>query len=160
MKKLALSVAAIGLLFTACKKDDNKENGGGLGSNQFKVGTTTYNASSVTHSMGTITVAGASGTSGGGLFIGFSGDGLPTASGTFKIVASDDLDANDEISVDAAIGSGTSGTFYDSETNTTNPTAKVTVNGSNVQVEFTDLTVKETLGTATEKISANVTCAK
>ena len=154
MKKVVLTCLTASLLFS-CKKDDKKDaETSNLGKNEFKIGNTTYNKGSILSQSGTIILTGVSGTSGGTITVSFN-EGAPSSGGTFKIVSLEDQDMADEISIAASTVMGSTVKNYKSETNSSNPSAKVTVDGGKVKVEFSDLTVKSDDG-STEKVSANI----
>ena len=155
MKKILLSAAVLAVVFTGCKKDD--DNGGGTATNQWKIAGTTYTAVSngVNSLLGTLIGAGMNGSTGSSFSIGFNGLTTPTTGGTYKIVSADNLDADDEISVSASVGSGT-GTAYQS-TGNDNMTAAVTVNGGKVSVTVPEIWAKNMDGNDSVKVSGNLT---
>ncbi len=148
MKKLLLSCFAATLLFS-CKKDEDKNSPSGLGNNQFKIGATTYTGS-VVAAMGTIGLIEGSGSTAHAVSIAFIDSEFPTTGGTFKVVASADFDAADEVELSASDG-------LKAYTSTTGGTVVVTVNNGKITAKFTDITVKHINNVNdVTKISANI----
>lgn len=155
MRKILLSAAAVTMLFTACKKKDDNGTGNGLGKNQWKVGSTTYNSLGVSGAMGLIV---ASGTNGGTelstFTVGFANNAYPTSGGQFNIV--DVANDPNELSVNV----GTSNTGGNSQawgsSASGNPQATVTVDGGKVTVSIPQITVTGASSSSTT-FSGNVT---
>lgn len=148
MKKLILSCFAATLLFS-CKKNEDTNTSSGLGNNQFKIGSTTYTGS-VVAAVGTIGLIEGSGTTAHAVSMAFIDSEFPTTGGTFKIVASEDFNAVDEVTLSASDGTK----VY---TSTTGGTIAVTVSGGKISAKFTDVTVKHIVDdNDVTKISANI----
>ncbi len=157
MKKILLSTAAMALLFTACKKDDNSNNNQ-TNSGTFKIGTKSYNAQlvQVYDSLAGFFVHAASPDNGTGtLMISFAS--TPTTSGSYAIVNRQSaLPDPGQIHL-----LGNSGGIVYSATGSDNKNATVTVNGNNVTVSFPESYAKNVSGgTDSLQISGNVTFQK
>ena len=148
MKKLLFGALALTMLATACKKDD--DNGPG---NTFKVNSTTLTTSSVQSSGSTVTVNGTNGGATGGIIFSFPGTATPAA-GTYKVVA--DATGANQVEFIAALGAGTTGTFY-SSTGTGTVNAVVTINSGKITITMPDAPAKNITGTDVVNVSANVT---
>jgi len=150
MKKLFLFAAASAILFVACKKSDDDGNSG-LGSNQFKIGTTTYNDVFLSSLFGYFSAVSPSG---GSLQMRFFNDIPPVTSGTFKVAF--DVDAADEIEI-IAIGNfnGTSKSYVAGYV--AGQTATVSVNNGKYSVQFNNVSARN-MDDTTESVlvSANV----
>jgi hypothetical protein len=149
MKKLLLCAAAMTLLFTACKKNDDDNPVTGLGKNQWKINGNTYTAAGVSGIAGILsaTATNANGTDQSSVIINFEATTFPTTGGTYKIV--DIADAADEI--DLTVTRTISGTTsaWDSKA-TGNPTATVAVDAAGkITVTIPELTLAPSPGTGT-----------
>jgi hypothetical protein len=146
MKKMILAAACLTLVFAACKKSD--DNGGGVGSQQFKIGPNTYTALAV---VGTGSGLGAIATGGNSLSINFPGTTLPTASGSYTIVSG--TPTGTQLSFGAIKDTSD---FY-SPSLATAGTATVTVDGGKVSVSFENIWAKNiTNANDSLQISANL----
>lgn len=153
MKKLLFVVlAATSLTFIGCKKSGS---GGGVDEGEFKIGSSTYQTTTVQVNSGALIAAGISGTSAGGLAIGFYNGTAPTANGVFTIVETPG--AANEVSVKATRGlGGPTSEIFESYVNADNPTATVTITGGKLNVKFSSLNCKDSNGNEVS-VSANVT---
>jgi hypothetical protein len=150
MRKLLLSAAAMTLLFTACKKDDDNGTGNGLGTNEWKIGATTYKpitAQTVIGASGVLTASGMNGTQSGTFTTYFNNATFPTTGGQFKIV--DNPDAADEILINVITSDmGSNAKTYGSTAGTT-ATATVTVTNGKITISVPEITVTGTDGSTT-----------
>jgi hypothetical protein len=139
MKKLLFGIAALGLLATAsCKKDD-KDNGP---SNRIVIAGETLAVSTFQVSGSSVNITATSGSTAGGILFSF-GTGTATPSdGTYKVV--EDAKNANEVSLLVGRGSGTTGTFYDSQDGSVNVT--VGHDGSKMTISMPDVQVKPGLG--------------
>lgn len=156
MKKMLFIAAAAGMMFTSCKKDENKGASGG-GTNTFKIGSVSYNADYVMSIASQLTGSSTptADMSNGGVSIGFPGMTLPTTSGTYKIVAI--AEKADEVAVTFTQNKSGTSTAY-AASGSDNKTAVVTVSGGKVKVEIPEIWVVNLFtGTDSLKASANIT---
>jgi len=137
MKKMLLSAAALTLLFTACKKDDNKNNN----SSSWTLGSTSYTATTVVDSSGTIIV----GASNGAVFLSTGASSFVT--GSHKIVEWADSALQIDITAMTAAGAAFS------STDNHNVNADVTVNNGKVSVTVPEVWLTNLMGTDSLKFS-------
>lgn len=150
MKKVLLSTALLSMLFTACKKSD--DNGGGIPSGQFSIGSNTY--TDVFLNTGTGITLNAISPTGGSLQMKFQDFTLPSTSGTYKVVV--DPDASDEIQIVAGSVVGTTSKIYTAGY-VTGQTATVSVNNGKYTVQFNNVTARnQNDSTESVQISANI----
>lgn len=141
MKKILLATAAAGLFFNACKKDDNLP----TNTNTWRVGANTRTATGVsvtgnalaaTDNTNSITVT--------------FGSTLPTSDGNFKIVGGSPEPGEMSITV----MEGSLNAYH--TTGNENKEAKVTVTSNKVSITVPDVWAKNTLGTDSLLISADL----
>src|SRR5690606_36113467 len=118
MKKILLATAAVGLFFTACKKDDNLPST----TNTWRVGANTRTATSVTVTQTTLSAT----DNNNGITVTF-GSTIPTTDGKFRIVGG--TPAAGEIAITVTEGSALNAYHT---TGLDNKEANVTVNSNKV----------------------------
>jgi len=145
MKKILLATAAVALMFTACKKDDDKNT---TPANTWTVNGTTYTATSVTanSTANSLTAIDAANNTISCVFT-----KMPTSSGTYKIVES--ASASDEVTIGSTLATSS---IYLSKTE--GKTAEVTVNGTKVSIKVPEIwAMKAASTTDSVKITADLT---
>ena len=140
MKKILLATAAIGLLFTACKKDDDLP----TTTNTWKAGANTRTATGVSVQNNSLVAT----DNANSITVTFGGT-LPTTDGTFRIVGG----TPDPGEVSVMVNEGTS-VYY--STGNDNKDAKVKVASNKVSVEIPDVWAKNLLGTDSLFVSADL----
>jgi len=149
MKKLLLGAAALTLMFTACKKDDDN----GTPANTFKVGSTTFTTNTVQTSGSTVIAAGTNGSSGGSVTFSFPGTAAPVA-GTYKVV--ENATAANEVEFTAASTVGGNNFYGSTGAGTVN--AVVSFDGTKIKISMPDAPAKDIMGgTAEVMVNANFT---
>ena len=153
MKNLLLSAAALTLLFTAsCSKSDD-----GPG-NSWSVNGVTYGTVIGTSQFGSVSATNVNTSTGypyNTILFDFNGSTAPTA-GTYKVVAADQVDANDEVSFSAQNATSQTDTKTYNSTGEGDVKVTVTVNGGKVSISMPTAKAQLVGGTDKVDVTANI----